>query len=441
MPHTPHFDSDDIILAPFNYLTENSGKGMRTKLIKAFNLWLNIDQDKLDLLSDIIETLHNASLIVDDIEDNSDRRRNKPAAHMLFGVPLSINAANFAYFIALEKALRLNHPDVPKVYAEQMIDLHRGQGMDIYWRCSLKCPTEHEYNEMVKQKTGGLFGMAVKLMQLFSTNTSDYGPLLASLGLWFQIRDDYANLVDTSYHEAKDFADDLTEGKFSFPIVHAINGFPNDHQTMAILRQRTTNRAVKDHAIQHLDELGSLEYTACTLIRLEKEIRQMVADFGGNPYILRFLDDYCIIYRDADQWASDKGDSNKPDRRLFNIQDVSLNESSFESNVPTGLQLFSDYRKGILNPDVVSTQGASTLKESTQETTVKKTEPRIPVTWLKPRSALSRLAADHALPTSSSNTFKSDSTPVIPQKVPYDSQTTPTKSGLDLVLSTGSYSN
>lgn len=303
MSESSQFNGDDIILAPFNYLTQNSGKGMRTKLIKAFNLWLNIDQEKLDLLSDIIETLHNASLIVDDIEDNSDRRRNKPAAHMLFGVPLSLNAANFAYFIALEKALRLNHPDVPKVFAEQMIDLHRGQGMDIYWRCSLKCPTEHEYSEMVKRKTGGLLGMAVKLMQLFSTNTSDYEPLLTSLGLWFQIRDDYANLVDTSYHEAKDFADDLTEGKFSFPIVHAINGFPNDHQTMAILRQHTTTRAVKDHAIQHLDELGSLNYTAYTLIRLEKEIRQMVEDLGGNPHILRFLDDYSIIYRNADLWV------------------------------------------------------------------------------------------------------------------------------------------
>ena len=66
-----------------------------------------------------------------------------------------------------------------------MLALHRGQGMDIYWRCSLKCPSEEEYKDMVilsmsvylvcyfltYLETGGLFGMAVKLMQLFSTNT------------------------------------------------------------------------------------------------------------------------------------------------------------------------------------------------------------------------------------------------------------------------------
>ncbi|KAM7536681.1 hypothetical protein Aperf_G00000084010 [Anoplocephala perfoliata] len=302
MEDTREYDKDDIILAPYNYLTQNSGKRMRTKLIKAFNLWLKIDHEKLELLSDIIETLHNSSLIIDDIEDNSDKRRGKPAAHMLFGVPLSINAANYAYFIALEKALKLSHPNVPKIFTEQMIDLHRGQGMDIYWRCSLKCPTEEEYKDMVIRKTGGLFGMAVKLMQLFSTTTSDFTSLLAALGLWFQIRDDYSNLVDTTYHEAKDFADDLTEGKFSFPIVHAINSFPHDHQIMAILQQHTKDRAVKEHAIHHLNELGSLEYTARTLIQLERQCREIVSDLGGNPYVLQFFDDYSKVYRDTDSW-------------------------------------------------------------------------------------------------------------------------------------------
>uniref|UniRef100_A0A5K3EUX4 Geranylgeranyl pyrophosphate synthase n=1 Tax=Mesocestoides corti TaxID=53468 RepID=A0A5K3EUX4_MESCO len=170
MERSDIFNKDDVILAPFIYLTNNSGKGLRRNLIKAFNWWLNIEQEKLEILGDVIETLHNASLVIDDIEDGSHRRRGKPAAHMLFGVPLSINAANYAYFIALEKALTLGHVDVPKIFTEQMLDLHRGQGLDIYWRCSLKCPSECEYRDMVIRKTGGLIGMAVKLMQLFSTN-------------------------------------------------------------------------------------------------------------------------------------------------------------------------------------------------------------------------------------------------------------------------------
>lgn len=96
--------------------------------------------------------------------------------------------------------------------------------------------------------------------------------------------------------------------------------------------------------------------------------------------------------------------------------------------------MFSDYRKGILDPDIVSTQGASALKESIQETNTRQTGPRIPATWLKPRSALSRLVAGH-VPPISSNPSTSSSASVAPQKVPYDPQTTPTKSGLVPVIS------
>ena len=89
-------------------------------------------------------------------------------------------------------------------------------GMDIYWRDAFICPTEDEYRKMVKQKTGGLFGLGVRLMQLFSEKepAADLKPLLDNLGLYFQIRDDYANLCSKEYSDAKTFCEDLTEGKF-----------------------------------------------------------------------------------------------------------------------------------------------------------------------------------------------------------------------------------
>ncbi|VDK40787.1 unnamed protein product [Taenia asiatica] len=322
---------------------------------------------------------------------------------MLFGVPLSINAANYAYFIALEKALTLEHPDVPKIFAKQMVNLHRGQGLDIYWRCSLKCPSEEEYKDMVIRKTGGLFGMAVNFMQLFSTNTTDYKPLLDALGLWFQIRDDFANLVDTSYHEAKDFADDLTEGKFSFPVVHAINSCPHDQQVMAILRQRTSNRAVKEHCIQHLRKLGSLAHTARTLIELELEL------------------------------ASEGSDSEKVERRRFELHYDSLNDSEEKSHVPTGLEMFSAYRQGILNPDIVSTQAAiSKVGEGKKGNEANASGAvKVPPAWLKPRGVLGRLASGH-VPTTTS-VPSSSSAPAIPitaaQKIAYEPPSIPTKAG------------
>ncbi len=66
--------------------------------------------------------------------------------------------------------------------------------MDIYWRDSFTCPTEEQYLDMIKKKTGGLFGLGVKLMQLFSDDKRDFSQLIAILGTYFQIRDDYSNL-------------------------------------------------------------------------------------------------------------------------------------------------------------------------------------------------------------------------------------------------------
>jgi geranylgeranyl diphosphate synthase type 3 len=97
-----------------------------------------------------------------------------------------------------------------------MLNLHRGQGMDIYWRDHGTCPTEDEYLDMIdnslcsllcaqfKSETGGLLRLAVKLMQACSAATRDYVPLVNQLGLLYQIRDDYMNLcsdqVRNSYH-------------------------------------------------------------------------------------------------------------------------------------------------------------------------------------------------------------------------------------------------
>lgn len=89
-------------------------------------------------------------------------------AHSIFGIAQTINSANNAYFLAQQKLEQLKNPQASIIFTEELLNLHRGQGMDLYWRDSLTCPTEEEYLEMVSNKTGGLFRLAVKLMQLES---------------------------------------------------------------------------------------------------------------------------------------------------------------------------------------------------------------------------------------------------------------------------------
>ncbi|CAH0394222.1 unnamed protein product [Bemisia tabaci] len=284
-------DQDEILLQPFTYILQVPGKQIRGKLAQAFNVWLNIPDEKLAVVGDIVLLLHNSSLLIDDIQDNSILRRGIPVAHSIYGVASTINAANYVLFIALERVLSLGHPEATSVYTEQLLKLHRGQGMEIYWRDNYLCPSEEEYRTMTMCKTGGLFMLAIRLMQLFSDNKSDFTKLTGILGLYFQIRDDYCNLSLKEYCENKSYCEDLTEGKFSFPIIHAIKSRPEDRQVLNILRQRTQDVEVKRYCVKLLEKFGSFQYTHDVLVELDRQAREEIEKLGGNPKMMMILDE------------------------------------------------------------------------------------------------------------------------------------------------------
>ncbi|XP_031157313.1 geranylgeranyl pyrophosphate synthase isoform X2 [Sander lucioperca] len=292
-----------ILLEPYKYLLQLPGKQVRTKLSQAFNHWLNVPEDKLQVIIQVTEMLHNASLLIDDIEDSSKLRRGFPVAHSIYGIPSVINSANYVYFLGLEKVLTLEHPEAVRVFTRQLLELHRGQGLDIHWRDTYTCPTEQEYRNMVLQKTGGLFGLAVGLMQLFSGWKQDLKPLLDTLGLFFQIRDDYANLSSREYSENKSFCEDLTEGKFSFPTIHAIWSRPESTQVQNILRQRTENMDIKRYCVDYLEKVGSFAYTRQTLRDLEAEVYRLIGEFGGNPQLESLVKHLSQMHREAEATA------------------------------------------------------------------------------------------------------------------------------------------
>lgn len=289
-------------MGPFEYLNEQRGKDFRSQLIAAFNAWLEVPPASIEVITKVVGMLHTASLLIDDVEDNSLLRRGLPVAHSLFGVPQTINSANYVYFCALEELQKLRNPACVAVFSDELVNLHRGQGMDLFWRDTLTCPTEDEYLEMVGNKTGGLFRLGIKLMQAESGRSGaaaesagrtpiDCVPLINLIGLIFQIRDDYQNLRSAEYSDNKGLAEDLTEGKFSFPVIHAVRADPSDLRLLNILRQRTADDEVKRYAVAHMEAAGSFDYTRAVLDVLVARARRVAEDIervaaegdGGRP--------------------------------------------------------------------------------------------------------------------------------------------------------------
>jgi geranylgeranyl diphosphate synthase type 3 len=127
---------------------------------------------------------------IDDIEDDSSLRRGAPVAHHIYGMAQTINCANYVYFLAMQELQKLSNFKLLTIFSEEILNLHRGQGIELFWRDSITCPTEDEFINMINNsayfcrfplvtsftnlltpcsiETGGLLRLAVRLMMAAS---------------------------------------------------------------------------------------------------------------------------------------------------------------------------------------------------------------------------------------------------------------------------------
>jgi len=239
------------LVAPGQDLFNRGGKRWRPLLAHLVCRALGAGDAALPLLS-LVEFPHNASLIHDDLEDNSDERRGQPAIHLLYGSDTAINSGSFLYFLPL--TVLENWDGDPqtqiriwKLWAEHLRLLHLGQSMDIAWhregsadsrgKLSAYIPSPEEYMLMCGLKTGCLARFAALLgaeiagaaaSSAGGVSTADVitldkecmaslGEAAQKLGVGFQILDDVKNL--TTGIPGKKRGDDVVEGKKSLPVL------------------------------------------------------------------------------------------------------------------------------------------------------------------------------------------------------------------------------
>jgi len=303
--------STDAVNAPIWDLLDRGGKRWRPALTMIVAGCLGKDPKKFADIAAASEIIHNGTLMVDDVEDNSDMRRGRPCTHIKYGVDVAVNAGNAMYYLSMLPLLRDRKKYGEKetlkaydAYIEEMVRLSYGQGMDICWhRGKAGAVTEKQYLQMCAFKTGTIARLAAKWGTIFAGGTDAQvdaaGRFAESIGVAFQIQDDVLNLQGEEGKYGKDPGGDISEGKRTLLVIYALKhaSKADAKALVCILDSHTKNAKKISEAIAIIRNSGAFGHA-------NQVARKIVASaWGGfdtkfpksaHKEVLRLLADYVI---------------------------------------------------------------------------------------------------------------------------------------------------
>ncbi len=205
------------------------GKRIRPFILASITKVLNGDRALAVRLAASVEIYHNATLIYDDIQDNSLMRRGKPTLHARFGPGIAISYASVLRSLMTKPFAESLPPDL-SLHVYQWINrvaalLSLGQYREMMWAYKKDLQvSERDYLEMVRYKTGALIGLSAVLGCITASKREveklfEFG---CNLGIAYQIIDDVRN-VDTNSNQKKDKYSDIYERKVTLLVVHALS--------------------------------------------------------------------------------------------------------------------------------------------------------------------------------------------------------------------------
>lgn len=284
-----YIDIKNPIFSPMLHVAKNKGSMNRAQFAMAINKWYNVPMDRLTHLMETGQSMHNCSLLIDDIMDNTIVRRQEKTAHEIYGINQTLCAAYTTYFqVLLSTYINLGNKCLMH-YIEETTRAHIGQSEDIYYRETKTAPTEDKYMEMVSNKTGSFFRVFCMCLSALSNEQKNQKvdnlilDFADTVGKLYQVRDDFMDIVSEEYFAKKGtFASDFEEGKFSFPIIHCIQlNHENAELFNKYLGKENISDEEKNILFDCLKRSGSLEYTSNKVSSLYNESISILAEINS----------------------------------------------------------------------------------------------------------------------------------------------------------------
>lgn len=259
-------DSDVALVSQVSqYIVMSGGKRLRPLIVLLAAKALGYRGDKHIPAAAIIEFIHTATLLHDDVVDSSERRRGQDSANALFGNQASVLVGDFLYSRAFQMMVDVGEMRVMQILADATNTIASGEVMQLM---NVHDPntTEDDYLRVIYRKTARLFEAGAQLAAVLAGADANVESAMLNygrhLGTAFQLVDDALDFAASPEELGKNIGDDLAEGKATLPLIYALQR--SSAADAALIRQ-----AIAEGGLDQLEEItaiirstGALQYTA-----------------------------------------------------------------------------------------------------------------------------------------------------------------------------------
>jgi octaprenyl-diphosphate synthase len=269
------------------YIINSGGKRLRPAIAILSARACGYEGDKHINLATIIEFIHTATLLHDDVVDNSDMRRGQETANNLWGNEASVLVGDFLYTRSFEMMVEMNSMRLMQILSHTTNVIAEGEVLQLL-NCHDADTTEARYLEVIHHKTAKLFEAAGQLGAVICNAPAEIEDAMARyamhLGSAFQLVDDLLDYSQSSETIGKNIGDDLAEGKPTLPLIFAMQ--KGNEQQASVIRQAIENgeRDRIDDIITIINETGAIDYTAHAAAQEVAQAKAALDILPGSDY-------------------------------------------------------------------------------------------------------------------------------------------------------------